>query len=96
MIFYKKETEKIELVATPAGSNESGAHGAHRLLWRLPVEPEGIHAAQAGALQGDLMTLIHLQIKSYQDQFVETRFPRIWSNRDMDIFSFRPISPQFA
>ena len=34
--------------------------------------------------------------RPYQDQFVKTRFPRIWSNRDMGIFSFRPISPQFA
>ena len=35
-------------------------------------------------------------LDSYQYQFVKTRFPRIWSNRDMGIFSFRPISPQFA
>ena len=35
-------------------------------------------------------------ISTYQDQFVKTRFPRIWSNRDMGIFSFWPISPQFA
>ena len=33
---------------------------------------------------------------SYQYQFVKTPFPRIWSNRDMSLFSFWPISPQFC
>ena len=33
---------------------------------------------------------------AYQYQFVKTRFPRLWSNRDMGLFSFWPISPQFA
>ena len=32
----------------------------------------------------------------YQHQFVKTPFPRIWSNRDMSLFSFWPISPQFC
>ena len=32
----------------------------------------------------------------YQHQFVKTRFRRVWSNRDMGLFSFWPISPQFA
>ena len=32
----------------------------------------------------------------YQYQFVKTRFRCVWSNRDMGIFSFWPISPQFA
>ena len=33
---------------------------------------------------------------SYQHQFVKTRFRRVWSKRDMGLFSFWPISPQFA
>ena len=33
---------------------------------------------------------------AYQHQFVKTRLRRVWSNRDMGLFSFRPISPQFA
>ena len=33
---------------------------------------------------------------SYQHQFVKTPFARIWSNRDMSLFSFLSISPQFA
>ena len=32
----------------------------------------------------------------YQYQFVKTRLRRVWSNRDMGLFSFWPISPQFA
>ena len=41
-------------------------------------------------------SVINIYQSSFQYQFVKTRFPRIWSNRDMGIFSFRPISPQFA
>ena len=33
---------------------------------------------------------------TYQHQFVKTPFPCIWSNRDMSLFSFWPISPQFC
>ena len=33
---------------------------------------------------------------AYQYQFVKTPFPCIWSNRDMSLFSFWPISPQFC
>ena len=43
-----------------------------------------------------IILVVECPQKTYQDQFVKTRFPRIWSNRDMDIFSFWPISPQFA
>ena len=35
-------------------------------------------------------------MQTYQYQFVKTRLRRVWSNRDMGLFSFRPISPQFA
>ena len=47
---------------------------------------------------GQILSLrgFYFSKNSYQDQFVKTRFPRIWSNRDMGIFSFQPISPQFA
>ena len=31
-----------------------------------------------------------------QYKFVKTPFPCIWSNRDMSLFSFWPISPQFC
>ena len=34
--------------------------------------------------------------KTYQDQFVNTRFCRVWSNKDMDLLSFWPILPQLA
>ena len=40
--------------------------------------------------------LIPLVNRPYQYQFVKTRLRRIWSNRDMGLFSFQPISPQFA
>ena len=33
---------------------------------------------------------------AYQYKFVKTPFPCIWSNRDMSLFSFWPISPQFC
>ena len=33
---------------------------------------------------------------TYQYKFVKTPFPCIWSNRDMSLFSFWPISPQFC
>ena len=40
--------------------------------------------------------VLSIQRTSYQYQFVKTRLRRVWSNRDMGLFSFRPISPQFA
>ena len=33
---------------------------------------------------------------AYQYHFVKTRSRCVWSNRDMGLFSFWPISPQFA
>ena len=36
------------------------------------------------------------QKSTFQHQFVKTPFPCIWSNRDMSLFSFWPISPQFC
>ena len=33
---------------------------------------------------------------TYQHQFVKTRLRRVWSNRDIGIFSFWLILPQFA
>ena len=38
----------------------------------------------------------HTDLHSIQDHFVKTRFRRVWSNRDIGLFSFWPISPQFA
>ena len=55
-------------------------------------------------LQGDSYPFLFLNVlkpsfssmPTYQYQFVKTHLRRVWSNRDMELFSFWPISPQFA